>query len=139
MDEMVGYDGLDTLNRLDGLIGQDGLEELGQLDGFIKLDGLDELGWLDGLIGLDALDELDELAERKGGAQYSSSQLYLNQTWWRICRVLILHPTDDNHDDDDDDDTNHIKSMKIWLFQISFWIYKIIVLAQSCWCELCSV
>ena len=30
LDEMVGYDGLDILNRLDGLIGQDGLEELGQ-------------------------------------------------------------------------------------------------------------
>ena len=30
LNEMVGYDGLDILNRLDGLIGQDGLEELGQ-------------------------------------------------------------------------------------------------------------
>ena len=72
------------------------------------------IGWIDwtGCFGW-----IGRIGWKEGSAQYSSSQLYLNQTWWRICRVLILHPTDDNHDDDDDDDdTNHIKSMKQMAF-----------------------
>ena len=80
------------------------------------------IGWIDwtGCFGW-----IGRIGWKEGSAQYSSSQLYLNQTWWRICRVLILHPTECSGQ-------RHVSKKRLWYGLVLSDAQKLLYLSRKC-------